>query len=210
MILNQGFLLVKLKSSLRKFYGRHHDLVDRYGISVSQMNVPLVLDTSRSFPHSWFITGFVTILIRRVSLVEQELLILREHLSSPSVLSEVRVTQSLVLCVSFVDRCLFFCTFSFGHCFVSSSWYSDYLFGIFWPLFCLFFLIFGFGLPLWYLLAIVLSILLDIRIRITPLVSFGHCFAYSSWYLDYDYLPLVSSNFFWLLKFTLINFLIWN
>jgi hypothetical protein len=33
-LLNQGFLLVKLKSSLRKFYGRHHDLVDRYGISV--------------------------------------------------------------------------------------------------------------------------------------------------------------------------------
>ena len=28
---------VKLKSSLRKFYGRHHDMVDRYGISVSQM-----------------------------------------------------------------------------------------------------------------------------------------------------------------------------
>ena len=27
-LLNQGFLLVKLKSSLRKFYGRHHDLVD--------------------------------------------------------------------------------------------------------------------------------------------------------------------------------------
>jgi hypothetical protein len=36
-LLNQGFLLVKLKSPLRKFYGRHHDLVDRYGISVSQM-----------------------------------------------------------------------------------------------------------------------------------------------------------------------------
>jgi hypothetical protein len=28
-LLNQGFLLVKLKSSLRKFYGRHHNLVDR-------------------------------------------------------------------------------------------------------------------------------------------------------------------------------------
>jgi hypothetical protein len=27
-LLNQGFNLVKLKSSLRKFYGRHHDLVD--------------------------------------------------------------------------------------------------------------------------------------------------------------------------------------
>ena len=36
-LLNQGFLLVKLKSSLRKFFGRHHDLVDRNGISVSQM-----------------------------------------------------------------------------------------------------------------------------------------------------------------------------
>jgi hypothetical protein len=33
-LLNQWFLLVKLKSSLRKFYGRHHDLVDRCGISV--------------------------------------------------------------------------------------------------------------------------------------------------------------------------------
>ena len=31
---NQGFLLVKLKSSLRMFYGHHHDLVDRYGTSV--------------------------------------------------------------------------------------------------------------------------------------------------------------------------------
>ena len=40
-LLNQGFLLVKLKSSLRKFYGRHHDLVDRYGIYVSQMNTDM-------------------------------------------------------------------------------------------------------------------------------------------------------------------------
>jgi hypothetical protein len=38
---NQGFLLVKLKSSLRKFYGRHHDLVDRYGIYVSQMTTDM-------------------------------------------------------------------------------------------------------------------------------------------------------------------------
>jgi len=29
-LLNQGFLLVKLKSSLRKFYGHHHELVKRY------------------------------------------------------------------------------------------------------------------------------------------------------------------------------------
>ena len=38
---NQGFLLVKLKSSLRKFYGRNHDLIDRYGISVSQMTTDM-------------------------------------------------------------------------------------------------------------------------------------------------------------------------
>jgi hypothetical protein len=48
------------------------------------------------------------------------------------VLSGVRVTQSLVLCVCFVDRCLSFCPFSFGHCVVCPS-------------------IYGFGLSLWYL-----------------------------------------------------------
>ena len=134
---------------------------------------------------------------------------------------------------------------SFGHCVVCSSqiygfslpiWYllsivfsvllrftdSHYPFGIFWPLCCLFFLdlrilitplvsfvhcvvcsssIYGFSLPLWYLLAIVLSVLLrftdshypfgifwslcclfffDLRILITPLVSFVHCVVCSS------------------------------
>ena len=44
-----------------------------------------------------------------------------EHLSSPSVFNGVRVTGSLVLCVCFVDRCLSFCPFSFGHCVVCSS-----------------------------------------------------------------------------------------
>jgi len=37
-LLNQVFLLVKVKSSRRKFYGRHHDLVDRYGISMSHLS----------------------------------------------------------------------------------------------------------------------------------------------------------------------------
>jgi hypothetical protein len=48
-ILNKG--LVKMKSSLWKFYGRHYDLVNRYGISVSQITI-------WSFPHPWLITGF--------------------------------------------------------------------------------------------------------------------------------------------------------
>jgi hypothetical protein len=74
-LLNQGFLLVKVKSSLENVYGRHHDSVDRYGISVSNDHgyVPLVANSSRSFPHSTLITGFVTILTRRVPLEEQEL-----------------------------------------------------------------------------------------------------------------------------------------
>jgi hypothetical protein len=41
-LLNQGFLLAKLKSSLRTFFDRHHDLVDRYGISVSQMTTDML------------------------------------------------------------------------------------------------------------------------------------------------------------------------
>jgi hypothetical protein len=87
----------------------------------------------RSFPRSWLINGFVTRLTRWVLLMEQELLTLPEHLSSPPVFSGVRVTWSLVLFVCFVDRCLSFCTFSFGHCVVCSSIYGFWLppFGIF-------------------------------------------------------------------------------
>ena len=40
-LMNQRFLLVKLKSSLRKYCGHHHDLVDRYGIYVSQMTTDM-------------------------------------------------------------------------------------------------------------------------------------------------------------------------
>ena len=95
--------------------------------------VPLVVSTSRSFPHWRLITGFVTRLTRRVPLVEKELPTLPEHLSSPTVFSGVRVTRSLVLYVWFVDRCLSFCTFSLNHCVVSSSSID------------------GSCLPLWYL-----------------------------------------------------------
>ena len=83
------------------------------------------------FPHSWLISGPVTRLTRRMPLVEQELLTLPEHLSYYA-FSGVRVTRSLVLCACFVDRCLSFCPFSFGHCVVCPS-------------------IYGFWLPLWYL-----------------------------------------------------------
>ena len=63
--------------------------------------VLLVVNTSRSFPRSWLINGFVTRLTRQVSLVEQELLTLPEHLSSHPVFSGIRVTWSLVLICMF-------------------------------------------------------------------------------------------------------------
>jgi len=72
---------------------------------------PLVVNTSRSFPHAWLITGFVNSLTRRVPLVEQELLTLPEHMSSAPFL--VR----LVL----LDRCLSFRSFSLNHCVICPS-----------------------------------------------------------------------------------------
>ena len=76
-----------------------------------------VVSTTRSSPHSYFITGFVTRLTQRVPLVEQELITLLEHLSSPPIFNGIHFTRSLVLCVCFVERCLSF---------------------FFWPLCCLF------------------------------------------------------------------------
>jgi hypothetical protein len=98
----------------------------------------LVVNTSRSFPHLWYITGFVTRLARRVPLVEQELLTSSEHLRSPPVFGGVRVTRSLVLYVCFVDSCLSFCTF-------------------FWSLYCLSFDKRILITSLWYLQTLLLS-----------------------------------------------------
>jgi hypothetical protein len=93
----------------------------------------IVVITIRSFPHSWFINGFVTRVTWRVPLVEEELLALPEHLISLSVFSGVRVAQSLVLCVLFCR--LLFILLSFFLLSIALSaflWFttSDYLFGI--------------------------------------------------------------------------------
>ena len=58
-----------------------------------------------------------------VSLVEQEPFTLPEHLHSLQVFTGIRVTWSLVF-MCFVDRCLSFCPFYFGHCVVCSSIYK--------------------------------------------------------------------------------------
>jgi hypothetical protein len=92
--------------------------------------VQLVVNNSQSFPHSWLITGFVTRLTPRVPLVEQELLNIPEHLSSPAVFS---VTRSF-MCV--------FCR----SLFVLFIWSI-----FFWPLCCLFFDLRILITSLWYL-----------------------------------------------------------
>ena len=84
-LLNQGFLLVKLKSSLRKCYGRHHDLVDHYGISVF-----------RSFPYSRLITGFVTRLTRRCHQLSRNCLSFRSTSVHPRFL--VGFVLQIVVC----------------------------------------------------------------------------------------------------------------
>jgi len=66
--------------------------------------------------------------------VEQELLTLPEHLSSPPVFSGVRVTRSLLLYVCFEDLCLSLCTLFLLAIVLSVLLRytdSDYPFGIF-------------------------------------------------------------------------------
>jgi hypothetical protein len=96
------------------------------------------VNTSQSISHSRRITWLETRLPWRVSPVEQELITLQGHLRLHPVFSGgfsgVRLTRSLVLCACFITRCLSFCNFSFGHFVVYSS------------------SIYGFRLPLWYLL----------------------------------------------------------
>ena len=64
-LLNQGFLLVKLKAIFRKFYGRRYDL---YGISIFTNHhgyVSFVVIPILSFPHLWQIIEFITKVTRR-------------------------------------------------------------------------------------------------------------------------------------------------
>jgi hypothetical protein len=42
-LLKQGYVARKFKSLLQKFYGRHHDLVDRNEISIFQMTMEVLL-----------------------------------------------------------------------------------------------------------------------------------------------------------------------
>ena len=114
--------------------------------------VLIVVNTSRSFPHSRCITEFVTKLTRRVPLVEQELLILPEHLSSPPVLVGFAYDEGYsrnALCTLNLISTFYYLILSFI-CMLCRSLFV-HLYFFFWPLCCLFFF--------------------DIRILIAPLVS---------------------------------------
>ena len=65
-LLKQNYVAPMLNSSLNKFYSRHHNLVDRYEISISQLTMDLLL--------------FAQILM---SYKRQDSLTLREHMVSP-------------------------------------------------------------------------------------------------------------------------------
>ena len=78
--LNQLCLVTKMKSSLRKLYGHHHDLVNRYGIAMLQMTTNILCLLFMT------ITGLVARVTRLVSYMEQELLTLAKYLSLLSVL----------------------------------------------------------------------------------------------------------------------------
>ena len=77
-LLNQGFTVVNMKTSLRKFYGLHRDFVNRYGVTNDLGYVQFVVITILSFHHSWLITGLVT----WVTYVEDELFSFRKYLGS--------------------------------------------------------------------------------------------------------------------------------
>jgi hypothetical protein len=84
--------------------------------------IPLVVNTSQSFPHSRLTTGFVTRVTQQVPLVEQELPTLPEYLSSPPVFSHWSSCYSIFSCICMFCRSLF-----------------GLLYFFFWPLCCLFF-----------------------------------------------------------------------
>ena len=115
----------------RKFYSRHPEL----GNSYKWPQIYFTCRKHRLFPHSWLITRFRRKQTRQVPHVEQGLLTLP---SPPAGFSRVPVARSLVVCVMFCTSAFVFS--SFGHCVVC-------------PI-----TIRGFVLPLWYLVAIVLSV----------------------------------------------------
>ena len=155
--------------------------VNRYEISVSQISKDIflfdVITISSAFHHLWPITGLLTRAVRRVSRLEQEVLILSGVPEFTPFFNDVDVAQSVVFCVLFCISMFVFLSF------IVWSWHCLSFFELRLPITPLVSLIYGFPLSLWYLVATVLSVLLwftashypfgilDLRLPISPLVS---------------------------------------
>ena len=105
-------------------------------------SVPLVVNTSWFFPHSWLITGVCNWCQTTVPLVEQELLTLPEHLRPPTSTPGshgAHVAPSLVFYVIFYRSLFAFLSFFLLTIVMSVLRFtdSDYAFGIFNLFLCL-------------------------------------------------------------------------
>ena len=106
-----------------------HYVINFVYVTNDHRYVPLVVSTCMFFSRSWLITRVT----RQVSLVEQELPTLLEHLSSLPVFREVRVARSLVFCVMFCRSLFVLMSFIFWPlcCLLLRFIDSDYPFGTF-------------------------------------------------------------------------------
>ena len=102
MLLKQGYVAPRLKSSLQKFRGGHHNLIDRYEISISQMTMYHFLYHCKDLYRTWMYLWVTW----RVSYKKQELLIIREHLSSSRFFGGVRVAHRFSF-LYFLIMCLY-------------------------------------------------------------------------------------------------------
>jgi hypothetical protein len=121
--------LVKVKSSLRKCYGHHHDLVDHYGISVSQWQ-PICPTYRKHFTVFYSFTTYYWV----CNYISTTGATSGSGSTDPSVVPEFNsvfiwttVTRPLALYICFVDHCFSFCTFSSRHCDVCSLTYGFWL-----------------------------------------------------------------------------------
>jgi len=110
-------IMIKLKSSLRKFYGRHHDLVSSYGVYVLQMTA-----CGKHFP---VLSSFMTP-HRDYNLSNTTGAISGVGITCPSgapeftrILSVVRVTRSLLFCAIFCRWLFVFCPLLWPLCCMS-------------------------------------------------------------------------------------------
>jgi len=115
MLLNQGFLVVKLKYSFQKLYGCHNHPINQYGVSNDHEYVTFVVIIIRCF-----LSSFNTYHLPCENSNTTGATCgagTAKHSGAP-MLSGVRVVRSLVSCVMF---CRYVSPFCFDHCIICHS-----------------------------------------------------------------------------------------